>query len=97
MMSARKTTSTAKKKITAKVQSVSQLPQLDRSVGRSEASATLRLQALLTLFRYQLQTDGFFGPQTERAVEEFQASSGLSVDGTVGSRTWELLLFKKIA
>lgn len=37
--------------------------------------------------------DGIFGPQTERAVREFQQVFGLSVDGVVGQSTWYKLVF----
>jgi peptidoglycan hydrolase-like protein with peptidoglycan-binding domain len=37
------------------------------------------------------QIDGVFGPVTKSAVEEFQSSSGLSVDGIVGPLTWGAL------
>jgi lysozyme family protein len=36
--------------------------------------------------------DGVFGPQTEDAVVQFQASHGLIADGVVGTRTWAALL-----
>ncbi|MBS1211999.1 MAG: peptidoglycan-binding domain 1 protein [Proteobacteria bacterium] len=37
------------------------------------------------------QFQGFFGPQTERAVKRFQEASGLSVDGRIGEATIEAL------
>jgi peptidoglycan hydrolase-like protein with peptidoglycan-binding domain len=37
------------------------------------------------------QIDGVFGPVTKTAVEEFQQSSGLVVDGVVGPATWGAL------
>jgi peptidoglycan hydrolase-like protein with peptidoglycan-binding domain len=35
--------------------------------------------------------DGIFGPKTQTAVKEFQASEGLAVDGIVGPNTWAAL------
>jgi peptidoglycan hydrolase-like protein with peptidoglycan-binding domain len=37
------------------------------------------------------QIDGIFGPVTETAVEQFQGSNGLTVDGIVGPITWGAL------
>lgn len=37
------------------------------------------------------QIDGIFGPQTKTAMEQFQRSWGLTVDGVVGSATWAAL------
>lgn len=39
-----------------------------------------------------LATDGDFGPLTLAAVETFQRSRGLAVDGVVGAHTWGALL-----
>ena len=35
--------------------------------------------------------DGKFGEATERAVKQFQQDWGLSMDGVIGPRTWEML------
>ena len=37
------------------------------------------------------QIDGIFGPVTKKAVEEFQQSDNLTVDGIVGPITWGAL------
>jgi hypothetical protein len=46
-----------------------------------------QLQAILNI-----TTDGIFGPQTLRAVMQFQRNNNLSADGIVGPLTWSLLL-----
>lgn len=38
-----------------------------------------------------ISADGEFGPQTETAVKQFQARSGLAADGVVGPETWHAL------
>jgi peptidoglycan hydrolase-like protein with peptidoglycan-binding domain len=38
-----------------------------------------------------LAVDGSFGPQTERALKEFQQGNGLTVDGICGPLTWAKL------
>jgi len=40
---------------------------------------------------YYLDPDGLFGPETERAVKNFQNNAGLVVDGIVGFATWTAL------
>ena len=37
------------------------------------------------------KVDGWFGPQTEKAVMRFQAKHGLVVDGWIGKQTWAVL------
>jgi hypothetical protein len=46
-----------------------------------------QLQALLNITQ-----DGIFGPQTNRAVQNFQRTNNITVDGIVGPITWSLLL-----
>lgn len=50
------------------------------------------LQRQLNAKGFHLVVDGQFGVGTEQAVEQFQASQGLTVDGVVGSVTWNLLM-----
>jgi peptidoglycan hydrolase-like protein with peptidoglycan-binding domain len=38
-----------------------------------------------------ITVDGVFGPQTKRAVTEFQQGAGLVSDGVVGPPTWDAL------
>lgn len=40
----------------------------------------------------ELPIDGFYGPDTEAVVREFQSSAGLVVDGLVGPNTWRALV-----
>jgi Putative peptidoglycan binding domain len=49
------------------------------------------LQQVLDARGYQLSVDGYDGPLTTAAVEDFQAKHGTVADGIVGSVTWHLL------
>lgn len=51
------------------------------------------IQRLLNNAGYgSLVEDGIFGVRTESAVKQFQKDRNLTVDGIVGSQTWEALL-----
>jgi hypothetical protein len=50
------------------------------------------LQQHLVGARLRVTITGIFGPQTYRAVRQFQNSRGLKVDGVVGNSTWNRLL-----
>lgn len=39
----------------------------------------------------KLNIDGLFGEATDKAVKDFQEKHGLTVDGSVGSKTWKEL------
>jgi len=66
--------------------------ELSRLYPWSQGPLVAYLQELLGACGYQLRTDGDFGWITESAVRDFQRRNGLRVDGTVGDRTWALLL-----
>lgn len=47
--------------------------------------------ALKTLGYNPGSIDGYFGPNTQNAVKNFQRANGLDVDGSVGPKTWTKL------
>lgn len=51
-----------------------------------------KIQHLLALHGFYVKVDGWYGPKTERAVEEFQEKLRLLQDGITGPQTWEALL-----
>lgn len=57
---------------------------------RNEVVRTL--QYLLRARGFQVNTDGVFGAQTQRAVAKFQRAHGLAADGVVGEQTWKALV-----
>jgi hypothetical protein len=60
----------------------------DGSTGENVRS----VQYLVTAHGHPTGVDGIFGPLTEAAVEAFQTSQGLGVDGEVGNQTWPKLI-----
>ena len=61
--------------------------------GANNSAVTVRsLQYLLNAHGAGVTVDGIFGPRTNSAVRNYQASHGLVVDGIVGPRTWSSLL-----
>jgi hypothetical protein len=74
-------------------------PTLRLYDGMNHTSPHLRdavkeLQTLLKQLGYRVVPDGEFGPYTENVVKLFQASKGVTADGSVGPQTWALLLSK---
>lgn len=55
-------------------------------IGMS-GSDVMEIQAMLRKLGYRVAADGIFGPQTQRAVMEFQRNHGLYPDGVIGART----------
>lgn len=66
-------------------------PTLKRLKPGMDAEAVVTLQERLIYHGAQLEIDGDFGEKTEAAVEQFQASHGLTPDGVVGPDTWRWL------
>ncbi|MFH7245146.1 MAG: peptidoglycan-binding protein [Spirulina sp.] len=59
----------------------------------SQGDAVWAVQARLQRLGYDPgPLDGYFGPQTERAVRQFQQASSIAVDGVVGAITWRYLV-----
>jgi peptidoglycan hydrolase-like protein with peptidoglycan-binding domain len=67
-----------------------------RTVGRWSAGDDVQhLQDALNAFNPRLSRlalDGYFGPRTTDRVRYVQTKAKISVDGIVGSQTWNVLL-----
>lgn len=59
--------------------------------GMKGQTVTL-LQQRLREHGFGIKVDGLFGPNTEAAVQSFQAAHNINPDGVVGTLTWNLLL-----
>lgn len=59
--------------------------------GDRKPGVTVLQETLVHLGYLEAEPNGVFGPQTERAVKEFQASTGSLTDGMVGQETWAAL------
>src|SRR5690606_13453235 len=74
------------------------LPLIKR--GTAPSTPGLSTKALVKILQASLlmrgvnpgPIDGIFGPKTEDAVKKFQIMNNLSVDGIVGSHTWDKLI-----
>lgn len=74
------------------------MPVLHRNDRQKTASKYVKfLQERLQTYNFtSLKADGFFGKETEDAVIEYQERGNdhdptISVDGIVGTKTWEAL------
>jgi hypothetical protein len=52
------------------------------------------VQLMLSLLQFDVIITGYFGDTTEEAVKDFQLKNGLTVDGIVGLKTYQLLKSK---
>lgn len=58
----------------------------------SESAAVTALQETLTDLGYLNGATGYFGTDTEAALEAFQEANHLTVDGIAGNSTWDVIL-----
>ena len=66
---------------------------LNDTIRRGDCGdAVTFIQERLTVLGFPAAPDGLFGPGTEAAVKDFQASRGLVADGIVGPLTWAKLV-----
>jgi len=74
-----------RKKVSSKV--------LKKETGIIRINATTEQvqQALFNAGYYEGAVDGKIGAKTKKAIEDFQRSRGLKIDGIVGRQTWEVL------
>ena len=62
-----------------------------------DGQEVVAIQKRLLELSYSINNiDGDFGPETERAVKNFQADKGLEVDGIVGSATYRALMNREM-
>ncbi len=57
-----------------------------------ESNGVIKVQLLLRQRGAKIAADHIFGPKTTEAVKAFQNGKGLTVDGTVGNKTWPALI-----
>mgnify|MGYP002763847008 CR=1 FL=1 len=77
-------------------QRISTFTEINQSTGGSQPGYTIPLQHFLCCYNTNFETtimnaggiDGKFGPATGSCVRTYQSTHGLSVDGSVGPKTW---------
>ena len=60
---------------------------LMKGSGRSEKLAEVKTMIKLIQCELCIKSDGIYGPNTEKAVRDFQKKHGLTIDGIVGDET----------
>jgi hypothetical protein len=60
--------------------------------GCEPGGRVTKLQTMLVALGYDVETDGYFGKSTEKAVKDFQAAEGLKADGIAGPETLRALI-----
>jgi peptidoglycan hydrolase-like protein with peptidoglycan-binding domain len=80
----------AQQSIETKDALTSQLPAQTIVVPEKPTSEDIQ-KALKNAGLYTGSIDGKIGPKTKKAIEQFQSTNGLTVDGKVGAKTWEKL------
>lgn len=66
------------------------IAQLEQTVIKMPTAREIQL-ALKNAGFYRGEIDNQIGSKTKEAIRKFQEANGLTADGTVGSRTWEIL------
>ncbi len=62
---------------------------------KDRGAEVLDIQTKLVSLGYKIGSsgpDGVFGPETEKAIRQFQKDRGLNVDGIVGPKTWQQIV-----
>ena len=71
----------------APASNVSVKPKYNRTAGKTKMVQTCLRNAGF----YEGKIDGIRGKMTRKAIRDFQRANGLSADGVVGPKTWEVL------
>jgi len=60
-------------------------------LGITPSDEVVHVQKLLAACGYEIESDGYFGDKTDKAVRDFQSKNELYVDGIVGEETLAVL------
>ena len=66
-------------------------PQVSSNVTAEKPAVEDIQKALKSANLYQGKIDGIMGPNTKKAIEDFQVQNSLKVDAKVGPKTWQKL------